>query len=145
MDAPAYGAILFPLIKDGTADQQLNVIQVKKLGSLFSWLSAQPSPTVQSWFNQKFAGFQSHRIQILPPPLNASTPTPLTITSAVNAFRKGVRHNISDFKPFKEDRYWYSWQRHLLTTACSQKIEKVFDLTFTATTPADIALLAEQQ
>jgi hypothetical protein len=26
MDAPAYGAILFPLITDGTADQQLNVI-----------------------------------------------------------------------------------------------------------------------
>jgi hypothetical protein len=48
MDAAAYGAILFPLIKDGTADQQLNVIQVKKLGSLFSWPSAQSSPTVPS-------------------------------------------------------------------------------------------------
>jgi hypothetical protein len=36
----ADGSILFPLTtKDGIADQQLNVIQVKKLGSLFSWLA----------------------------------------------------------------------------------------------------------
>jgi hypothetical protein len=36
MEPSAYGAILFSLTKDGTIDQQLNVIQVKKLGSLLS-------------------------------------------------------------------------------------------------------------
>jgi hypothetical protein len=54
-------------------------------------------------------------------------------------------HNILDFKPFKEDRYWYSWQHHLLTTALSQNFKKVFDLLYTGTTPSEIALLAKQQ
>jgi len=142
IDPSAYGAILFPTTKGGTPDKQLNVIQVKKLVSLLSWLSAQPSPGVSTWFNLDFAGFQNHRVHLIPLPL--ASPTPSNTLSAVDVFRKGVRRNISDFKPFKEDRYWYSWQRHLLTTARSQNIEKVFDLSYTATNPSNVALLEEQ-
>jgi hypothetical protein len=144
MDPAAYGAIVFALKKDETPDTSLNVIQVKKLGSLQSWFQQQTNPTVSTWFNLNFDGFQAHCMQLLPP-VTVAPSTATSSTTEVEAFRKGVRRNISDFKPFKEDRYWYSWQRHLLTTARSQNIEKVFDLSYTASTTSEIALLAEQQ
>jgi hypothetical protein len=145
IDPAAYSSILFTLKEDEPPYQTLNVIQVKKLGSLQSWFSQQTNPTVASWFNLDFAGFQAHRMQLIPVPVPAPASTKASAITDVEAFRKGVRRNISDFKPFKEDRYWYSWQRHLLTTARSQNIEKVFDLSYQPTTASEIALLAEQQ
>ena len=49
------------------------------------------------------------------------------------------------YHPFKEDRFWHSWHRHLLTTARSHNVDNVLNLTYSPVTLEDTALLAEQQ
>ncbi len=68
-----------------------------------------------------------------------------TPVSAITDFRKGVKRSISDYNPFKEDRYFNSWQHHLQTTARSHNVENVIDLAYVANTPDEQALLHEQK
>ena len=146
MDPSDYGSILFATSKDGDADQMLNLIQVKKLDSLFLWFrSATPTPATR-WFELDADAFQAWRTR---PITNSVPPTipPLAIitpSSVIHDFQKGIKRSVSDYKPFKEDRLWHAWHRHLLTTARAQNVEKVLDLHYTPTSPEAIALLAEQ-
>jgi hypothetical protein len=70
---------------------------------------------------------------------------PRTASSVIHNFRKGIKGSVSDYKPFKEDRLWRAWHRHILTTARAQNVENVLDLTYKPSTPDEVALLAEQQ
>ena len=70
---------------------------------------------------------------------------PSTIDSAINDFRKGVKRSISDYKPFKENRYFNSWQRHLQTIARSHNVDNVINLSYVPCTLQETALLDEQK
>ena len=145
MEPSAFRAILFATSKDGDANHQLNIIQIKKLSSLLSWFRQDPttnSPT--RWYLLTPIIFQTWRTT----PLSHTTPrTPVTSTSrsAITDFRKGVKRSVSDYQPFKEDRFWHSWHRHLLTTARSHNVDNVLNLNYTPSSPDDIALLNEQK
>ena len=60
-------------------------------------------------------------------------------------FRKGVKRSISDYKPFKEDRCFNSWQRHLQTTACSHNVDNVINLACVPSASKEVTLLEEQK
>jgi hypothetical protein len=52
MEHNAYGSISFAIASSGDEDQQLNIIQMKKISSLFSWYHHQVlSPALSRWFN----------------------------------------------------------------------------------------------
>jgi hypothetical protein len=70
---------------------------------------------------------------------------PSTAVSAIVDFRKGVKRSISDYKPFKEDHYFNSWQRHLQTTARSHNVDNVINLSYVPVTQEEISLLKEQK
>jgi hypothetical protein len=65
-------SISFDITSSGDEDQQLNIIQVKKVDSLFSLYHHIPSPIVSCWFNLSDTDFQVWRT--LP-----STPNPVAL------------------------------------------------------------------
>eukprot|EP00957_Ditylum_brightwellii_P012755 964023-Ditylum_brightwellii.AAC.1 len=106
LDPPTYGAVMCLIVKDGSSDHQLNVIQVKKLGSLLSWFQAQPIQGTSTKFNLDFDGFQAHHIKFVTVTLIAAPTT--FAPMAVGNFHKGICYNLLYFKLSKEDFYWYS-------------------------------------
>jgi hypothetical protein len=150
IDSFAYGAIPFSVVKNGTdKDTTLNVIQVKKLSSLVSWFRQIISPPAVCWFELTYDAFRVWRTEAaaLPGPgaSGASGTIPSTTVSAITNFQKGVKRSVSDYKPFKEDRYFNSWQRHLQTTARSHNVDNVINLAYVPSNPDEIALLEEQK
>jgi hypothetical protein len=138
----AYGSISFARItSSGDKDQQLNIIQVKKINPLFSWYHRVPYPMVSHWFDLDDTAFQVWRACL------ASTPNPgalllspvgsLSPSSAIYDFCKSVKRSISDCNAFKEDPLWNSWHQRLLTTARSHNVDKVLNLSYSPTTPDD--------
>jgi hypothetical protein len=141
-----YGGIDFSTGPAGSeTDSKLNVIQIKKLRSLVDWFSQVPNPSPTRWFDLDEDTFRTWRTQsTLKTPAPATLPVPSSI-SAISEFRKGVKRSVSDYKPFKEDRFFNSWQRHLKITARSHNVDNVIDLTYAPSTPDEVALLLEQQ
>jgi hypothetical protein len=150
VEPTVYGSILFSTTTGGDEDQHLNAIQIKKLDSLFLWFhSVSPAP-VTRWFDLDADGFQAWRIRAPTPAITSPSPSTSSVTttassSVIHDFRKGIKRSVSDYKPFKEDRLWHAWHRHILTTARAQNVENVLDLTYKPSTPDEVALLAEQQ
>jgi hypothetical protein len=149
INASAYGAIPFRINPNSdNKDTTLNIIQVKKLSSLNTWFNEVATP-------QSFAGLTLPKIHsgsgvLSPQPdtLAISEPTPepsTTSVSAISSFRKGVKQSISDYKPFKEDRYFNSWQRHLQSTARSHNVDNLINRDYVPNTPDEVALLTEQK
>jgi hypothetical protein len=148
IDSSNYGTISFSAVKNGTdKDTTLNNIQVKKLNSLISWFRKNPSSPAGHWFDLIKDTFRTWRTESIVTPATSAT-TPATVPSnisAINDFRKGVKRSISDYKPFKEDHYFNSWQRHLQTTARSHNIDNVINLAYTPVTQEEKDLLDEQK
>jgi hypothetical protein len=146
----SYGGMLFSSTNGGTdKDSALNVTQIKKLSTLVSWFRQFPAPSATKWFDLNEATFCSWRTQPATPPVSAVTAptaaTAITAISAITDFRKGVKHSISDYKAFKEDRYFNSWQRHLQTTARSHNVDNVINLLCVPTKQDEQDLLDEQK
>jgi hypothetical protein len=141
-----YGSVEFSIEADGSdASSKLNVIQIKKIRSLIDWFSQVPAPPATRWFDLTDDAFRTWRTQsTLTSPASVPAPAPSSL-SAISEFRKGVKRSVSDYKAFKEDRFFISWQRHLQITARSHNVDNVINLTYKATTPDEIALLHEQQ
>jgi hypothetical protein len=55
----SYGYISFSITSFGDKDQQLNIIQRKKINSHFSWYYQVASPTVSRWFDIDNISFQA--------------------------------------------------------------------------------------
>jgi hypothetical protein len=142
-----YGGVSFSSLKDGTdKDNNLNVVQIKKLSSLVSWFRQTTASSATKWFELTEDAFRSWRTQ--PEPSTAADPAaavaPPTTDSSITDFRKGVKCSISDYKAFKEDRYFNSWQWHLQTTARSHNVDNVINLNYVPSTPEETSLLEKQ-
>ena len=140
-----YGSIQFSLQASGEDLQTLTIIQVKKINSLFTWYRQVDSPMASWWFDLDNSGFQVWRTL----PLSATylqlyggSSKPY---SAISDFRKSVKRSVANYNIFKEDRLWYSWNQHLLTTAQSHNVDNVLNLGYSPTTPDEVALLDEQK
>jgi hypothetical protein len=140
----ACGSVEFSINADGSdAHSKLNVIQIKKLHSLLDWFSQVTAPPTSRWFDLTKDAFRSWRTSALAVPTNA--PTASTSISPILEFLKGVKRSVSDYKPFKEDWFFVSWQHHLKITARSHNVDNVIDLKHAPSAPGEIALLHEQQ
>jgi hypothetical protein len=141
----ACGSVEFSINSKGSdAHSKLNVIQIKKLHSLVDWFSQVTAPPTSRWFDLTEDAFRSWRASALTVPADA--PAASTSISPVLEFLKGVKRSVSDHKPFKEDRFFTSWQRHLKITAQSHNVDDVIDLKHAPCAPGEIALpLHEQQ
>jgi hypothetical protein len=60
-------------------------------------------------------------------------PGPTGISSA-DSFRRGIKKNKSDYKPFKNERYWDTWNRGFRATARTHDMKNVLDATYAPTT-----------
>jgi hypothetical protein len=147
INASAYGAIPFRTNSNSdNKDTTLNIIQVKKLSSLITWCNQVATPPVVRWFDLTEDTFRIWRTQ--PDTLAISEPThepSTTSISGISNFRKGVKWSISDYKPFKKDRYLNSWQRHLQSTARSHNVDNVINLDYVPVTLDEVALFTEQK
>jgi hypothetical protein len=140
----AHGSVEFSISTDGSdAHFKLNVIQIKKLRSLVDWFSQVTTPPTSCWFDLTKDAFRSWRTSTLAVPTDA--PTVPTSISPISEFLKGVKRSVSNYKPFKEDWFFISWQRHLKITARSHNVDSVINLSYVPSTPDAIALLHEQQ
>jgi hypothetical protein len=123
------------------------MIQVKKLTTLLSWFHQVTHPSITRWFDLTGVDLKAWRTRSDPTSLKETMPLTVTTTtsSAITDFRKSVKRSISDYKPFKEDRYFKSWNQHLQTTARSHNVDNVINLSYIAATPDKISLLTEQK
>ena len=149
LDAASYGVILFMTVKNGdTKDTKLNAIQIKKLSALFSWFHQVPNPPINRWLDlteEAFTAWRTRAGTVSSTNLPTTTTIGTSPSSAIIDFRKGVRRSISDFKKFKEDRFFNSWNRHFQTTARSHNVDNVINLSYVASTADEISLLTEQK
>ena len=149
MNAASYGDILFMTVKTGdTKDTKLNAIQIKKLHALFSWFHQVPNPPISRWLDlteEIFTSWRTRSDAVSTTSLPTTTITGSSPSSAIIDFRKGVRRSIADYKKFKEDRFFNSWNRHFQTTARSHNVDNVINLSYVATTADAISLLTEQK
>ena len=145
LDPSDYGIIAFAVEPSGPEDQNLTLIQVKKINSLFSWFHQVLPGSVSRWMDLDFPSFQAWRSLPAPIPQGASPASISLPSSAIHDFRKSVKRSVSDYQVFKEDRLWHSWHRHLLTTARSHNVDNVLNLSYSPSDPDDIALLKEQK
>ena len=78
---------------------------------------------------------------------DSSTPKPPVplLRSAVDDFRKGIKHDPSLFPTFKTGDVFEPWQRQIITQARAQNVDQVLDSTYTAVLGPDPALFKEQQ
>jgi hypothetical protein len=124
-----YGDVDFSTKPDGSeANSKLNVIQIKKLRSLVEWFYQVPTSSATRWFDLDEDAFRAWRTQSTLTPPASAVPAPSSL-SAISEFRKGVKRSVSDYKAFKEDRFFNSWQRHLQITARSHNVDNVINLT----------------
>jgi hypothetical protein len=110
-----YGAVEFSINSDGTdATVKLNIIQIKKLRSLIAWYSQVPSASASRWFDLDATTFRAWRTQSVlnPTPTTVVPPAPAS-SSTISDFRKGVKRDVSSYKPFKDDKFFNAWQRSL--------------------------------
>jgi hypothetical protein len=129
----AHASVEFSIDADGSdANSKLNVIQIKKPCPLVDWFSQVAAPPTSRWC-----------ASALTVPAHAPT-VPASISSALE-FLKGVKRSVSDHKPFKEDRFFVSWQRHLKITVRSHNVDVVIDLSHAPSAPGAIGLLHKQQ
>ena len=145
LDPSDYGIIAFAVEPSGPEDQNLTLIQVKKINSLFSWFHQVLPGSVSRWMDLDFPSFQAWRSLPAPIPQGASPASISLPSSAIHDFCKSVKRSVSDYQVFKEDRLWHSWHRHLLTTARSHNVDNVLNLSYSPSDPDDIALLKEQK
>ena len=68
------------------------------------------------------------------------------VTTALETYHKGVKREVGEYKPLKEDKYWLNFRRHLLLTALIQGVGRIFDLNYDSTTlqGEDVTLYKEQ-
>jgi hypothetical protein len=74
-------------------------------------------------------------------PASATAP----LVSAITNFHKGVKLSVSDYKPFKEDRFLNSWQCHLQITARSHNVDNVINMAYIRANLDNASLLNEQK
>ena len=73
----------------------------------------------------------------------ATKPPPST--DLVKEFKRGIKQDISQFIPLKDDAMWDNWNRSTIAQARAQDIAHVLDPTYTPTTHEVRDLFTEQQ
>ena len=110
-----------------------------------------PGVTTIDWTNITRSDFNAFRV------LNATSPTPTLTSSAaaplvkqappidlVREFKRGIKHDISQFPTLKDDSQWDNWNRGLTAQARAQGIADVLDPSYLPTTQETIELFQEQ-
>ena len=76
------------------------------------------------------------------PPNMSSTTTP---RNPVLDFKRGMKRDISHFRPLKNDSQFDSWYRHTLSQARAQGVEEVLDPSYQPSSHTEQALFTEKQ
>ena len=83
---------------------------------------------------------EAHRSPHLSAPgLNRNARTP------ANEFQKSIKRDKSQYKDFKDQKYWDSWHRSFLVTAKSHGLEDVLNCGYSPSSPEDKDLFHEKQ
>ena len=142
-----------------TRERQLTVVERRTVHQLQLWFweystQNQTTPPIRRWFalTSTLFGvwrstFHSHGSSqtligggVVPHGGNSA------VSSALDSYHKGVKRDVTEFKPIKEDKYWLNFRRQLLLTALTQGVGRIFDLTFDPRTlKGDDQLLYNEQ
>jgi hypothetical protein len=118
---------------------KLSVVECRKVLQLQIWFveySAQNQavPPIRRWFaltSSLFERWRStmHSLKMPTSSLGGGVISKST-TSPLTEFNKGIKRDITEFKPFREDKYWLNFRRQMQLTAMSQGVGRVIDLDF---------------
>ena len=132
--------------------QKLSIAHINRLLSLRTWFAAQATNNESVFLSLTREGLAAFRREqaITPatPVTNPIAPAVTTVTSALSPadeFKKGIKRDISAFKPFKDRRTWNVWYRNFCAIAHSQGVNNVLDPTFMPATAAEQALFDVMQ
>ena len=129
--------------------RKLSLVERRKLTQLKSWHAdyGRRNPNVSpvaAWicldtdvFTDWLARYQASPVQPARsdgggegPTVSNSPSSKDESTKLLESFTRSIKRDQSDYKPFKEDKYWLAFKRNLLITARAQNIERIFDLGF---------------
>jgi hypothetical protein len=84
-------------------------------------------------------------VPVVPP----SVPTPCApvqhTMDLVQDFRHGIKHDATQFTPFKDDAVWDNWNQGTLAQARAQDVDDVLNPSYTPAMADEIALFEEKQ
>ena len=101
----------------------LSVVQKNKIKMLIEWHIDESDNSLDSWNNLDNPQFNDYCLRSK----TRSNATPKHQTDALNQFKKGVKRSISDYKDFKEDKYFISWYQNSKVISTANEVSEVFD------------------
>ena len=76
---------------------------------------------------------------------SSSTVRTSTVVDLVREFKRGIKRDITQFTPLKDDTAWDNWNRSTTAQARAQDIADILDPTYSPSNPDEIALFMEKQ
>jgi hypothetical protein len=127
---------------------RLNFQFRKRLSNVIAWYREQDEPTVASWFTLSLESFEAWReVRILR--LNESNSIAAIpaahVSNAAENFQKSVKRSLSDYKEFRDDKYWHQWDSGFRITINAHALESVLDDSYVPATADDQALFDNVQ
>ena len=75
----------------------------------------------------------------------ASAPAKTQARPSLELFRKTIRRDPSQFKPFTDKRHWATWHLHFVATARAQDLQDILDSNYVPRTADDRAVFQAKQ
>lgn len=134
--------------------KSLSIASINTLLSVASWFSDQDSTEDAVFLTLTPELLTAHRRSIAgTAPVFAPVPATSVSNAAVlqastadsklspaDEFKKGIKRDISAFKPLKERKQWNLWHRNFRATAKAQGLDSILDHTYIPSTPESQAL-----
>ena len=107
--------------------------------------------TPEQWLTLDYHDFDDYRVSpaagtspsfSAPNIIRAST---AKIPDPAADFRKSIRREKTQYKEFRDEKYWDNWQRSFIVTARSHGLEHILNHSYVPATPPEQALFEEEQ
>ena len=80
-----------------------------------------------------------------PTPTSLATPTTNSSNTPLREFKRGIKRDISQFTPLKDDSAWDNWNCGTLAQARAQDVDDILNSTYTPNTVEEKELFDEKQ
>lgn len=132
--------------KEGTEIKKLSVRERNLILSIKPWLLCQDLQDDEAIYKLTAADLTMfHHSGPKPPAPKLPPPPPVTKLSAAEEFKKGIKRDMTAFKPFKEKKAWNPWYRNFEAIATAQGLGNVLDPTYSPCTADEKALFTVLQ
>ena len=132
--------------KEDTETKRLSIPERNLILSIKPWLQGLDSQDDETIFKLTAADLTTFRRSGVKPTVpKPPPPPPVTKLSAAEEFKKGIKRDMTAFKPFKEKKAWNPWYRNFEAIATAQGLGNVLDPAYSPSTADKKALFSVLQ